>query len=68
MTLRATPGSLALPHMPRAAAGRSAAAFWSCLARRQMRDPSALIEDDTGEMAYPAGQPTRQAAVTDCDQ
>jgi hypothetical protein len=42
--------------------------FWSCLARRQMRHPSALTEDDTDEMMHSAEQPGRQATVTDCDE
>jgi hypothetical protein len=33
-----------------------------------MRDPSALTEDDIDEMVHPAGQPARQATVTDCDE
>jgi hypothetical protein len=42
--------------------------FWSCLARRQMRHPTALAEDDIDEMVHSAGQPARQATVTDCDE
>jgi hypothetical protein len=33
-----------------------------------MQDPSALTEDDIDEMVHPAGQPTRQATVTGCDE
>jgi hypothetical protein len=33
-----------------------------------MQDPGALTEDDTDEIVHPAGQPARQAMVTDCDE
>jgi len=33
-----------------------------------MWDASALTEDDIDEMVHSAGQPARQATVTDCDE
>jgi len=53
------------PELPLAGRERP---VWSCLARRQMRDPSASPRDDIDEIVYPAGQPARQATVTDCDE
>jgi hypothetical protein len=46
-----------VPELPLAGRERP---FGSCLARRQMRDPSAPTEDDIDEMAHPAGQPARR--------
>jgi hypothetical protein len=31
-------------------------------------EPSALTEDDIDEMVHSAGQPARQAMITDCDE
>jgi len=53
------------PELPLAGRERP---FWSYLARRQMRDPSAHTEDDIDKMVHPAAQPARQATVTDCHE
>jgi len=68
MTPGQRPEALLSPHIPELLLAGRERPFGSCLARRQMWGPSALTEDGIDETVHPAGQPARQATVTDCDE